>query len=193
MQGVRRELCGYCNCIGASGTDASHAWATRRPRPSCTSLSFLYFTVLLVAPLYEHPIATCSIPPLYMQGVCNMSLGAGLYTLCIVPKEISNVTACDGPDDDEFRRHHGEHVPQVLHAHLQGSSGGQVWPLVKVCRISYKWKLLEGGAVLVDLPGGSVRYAGTCRLMSTCLCVHGVSLRVMSCEVLWMCLPGHSM
>ncbi|KAG2445202.1 hypothetical protein HYH02_008670 [Chlamydomonas schloesseri] len=29
----------------------------------------------------------------------------------------------------------------------------QAWPIVKVCRIAHRWKLLEGGVVLVDLPG----------------------------------------
>ncbi|GIL98268.1 hypothetical protein Vretimale_3674, partial [Volvox reticuliferus] len=47
-----------------------------------------------------------------------------------------------------FRREIGEYVDSHNKA-----GDAQPWPIVKVCRIQHNWKLLSGGAVLVDLPG----------------------------------------
>lgn len=41
------------------------------------------------------------------------------------------------------------------------SEQAQAWPLVKVCKLQHNWRLLAGGAVLVDLPG--VRDANAAR------------------------------
>ncbi|GIL47172.1 hypothetical protein Vafri_4060, partial [Volvox africanus] len=49
---------------------------------------------------------------------------------------------------DKFRREIGEYVDSHNKA-----GDAQPWPIVKVCRIQHNWKLLSGGAVLVDLPG----------------------------------------
>ncbi|KAG2439503.1 hypothetical protein HXX76_004857 [Chlamydomonas incerta] len=51
-------------------------------------------------------------------------------------------------DSKKFR----EKVGVYVDSHNKATSL-QAWPIVKVCRIAHRWKLLEGGVVLVDLPG----------------------------------------
>lgn len=49
-------------------------------------------------------------------------------------------------------QHGGLHSEEVLILRSRGAEI-QAWPLVKVACLRHNWKVLESGAVLVDLPG----------------------------------------
>eukprot|EP00198_Chlamydomonas_reinhardtii_P008705 XP_001698042.1 predicted protein [Chlamydomonas reinhardtii] len=65
-----------------------------------------------------------------------------------VTQLLGKVEPIRSADALEFRRKVGVYVD----SHNEATSL-QAWPIVKVCRIAHRWKLLEGGVVLVDLPG----------------------------------------